>query len=368
MLKRLFGGKKNKVESLEEAKVQLIEDIKDEALPKKITQDLETCLEFLKESTPQEIESFKESIFNLTESTSSSQIARAFGVYSNLLERVHITEEDVLKAVNLYNIYLEKSIPFFNLLKDEVKRGEEGDGFYSVDIDEIYKQLMADRNQVYEETAKSVVLIDALGQNLINILSADQSYIKLAKDQLGNDIKQIRDYNQSAYWIERLFDVLFDEPIVVIDVDNHIGIEAKMSGVSDNSQLHLLLMGLPELNSVPAINEQALAIAKGEGIHVSNVIVEYKWNMYHYEVTDQDGWEEIKIGPAKTIELQDFWIAGETTPQELSVNNGKRVILLGRTPVKRASKLQRSFKNMKASVEVVRTLSEEEINTWLKLG
>lgn len=368
MFKRLFGGKKNKAESLDDAKKNLLENIVEETQPKKLTESIELCLDFLKEGTSDDIEDIKNVVFQLTQSDSAAQTSKAFSVYSNLLERVHTTEADVRRAIELYTANLDQAIPFFNLLEEEVKKAEEGDEYYSVDIDEIYKQLISDRELVSEETAKSAVLIDSLAQNLVNILSADPHYIKLAKASLQEKVKQIRDYNQGAFLLEKLFNVVYDDPIVVIDVDNHIGIEGKMGGVSDNYQLHLLLMGLPELNPIPAINEDALSIAKGEGIHISNLVVEYKWNMYRYEVTDQEAWDEIKIGPAKTIELKDFWLEGDTMPQEISVHNGKRVLLLGRSPMKRNSRLQRTFKNMKASIKVEKVLTKEEIDQWLKFS
>lgn len=367
MFKRLFSNKRNKTETLSDAVKVLIEHIEEEETPKKISQSLETCLDFLKEGTAEDIERTKEAIFQLTQSETVSLTSRSFSVYASLLERVHITGDDVKKAIDLYAIHLTEAVPFFILLSEEVKKAEEGEGYYSVDIEEIYKQLLSDRQLISESTAKSTLLIDALVQNLMNILSCEQAYINLAKGILRNDILQIKEYNQGAYWMDRLFDVLFDEPIVVIDVDNHIGLEGNMSGIGDNSQLHLLLMGLSELNETLAINDQALAVAQGMGIQSSNIVVEYKWNMYTYGITEQEGWEEIKIGPAKTLELQDFWIAGEGTPQEIPSHNGKRIILLGRTPIKRASRLQRTFKNMRANIEVEKVLNEEEVSKWLKM-
>lgn len=366
MFKKLFGKKKStKPQSLAEAKSVLIENISEESFNKNVGESFEHCLEFLTEASKEEIDEFANSIFNLIDALPTAQGSIALSVCSSLVERGHHDEGLIDKIVDLYSKYLKEAMPFFILLDKEVKKGEEGESELDVDVDSLYYELLKDRNQVPENVAKSVIRIEQFSQYIISILSINSSTTNRHKSKLKDYIYFVRDYIQACYWISRLFEVLFEEPIVVIDVDNHIGFEGVMSGVNDNFQLQLLLMGLPELNKQAAINENDLSVVNGTGIHISNSIVEGKWNMYNREIIDQEDWLDIKVGPAKTHELKDFWIWAEGTPLEISVHNGRRAILLGRSSYKRQSRVQRTFKNMKASIEVEKVLSDEEINVWL---
>lgn len=364
MFKKLFGRKKNQPESLEEAKEALLENIKEEALNKHIPKSLEDLMNFFAtEENDDKIADIKQSIFSLIDVLPPAQSVQAFTTYSNLLDRLGVSVNDTQQVVDLYDSYLQKSIPFFNILSEEVKKGEEGDSEH--DIDSIHYQLIRDRERVSEEVAKSVVVLNPFSQNVVDILSVDASYIALGKEKVGEIVKQIKDYNQGAYWVDRLFSVLFEEPLLVIDVDNHVGFEGKMSGIGDNVQLQLFLMSMPELNEHSALTERDFSVVNGTGIHMSPAVIDGKWNLYNWGIIEEDDWDDIKVGPAKTLELQDYWIWGEGTPQEIATRDGKRAVLLGRPTYKRPMKLQRAFKNLKASIEVERILTEDEISEYL---
>lgn len=363
MFKKLFGIKKNKVETLEEAKAALLENIKEPNLNKDMPKSLEQCFEFFENSPKEVIEAIKSEIFSLIDTPVLGQSVHAFSVYTSILEHAYISEGDIPKVIELYKGHLVKSLPFFELLDKEVKKGEEGEN--ELDLDGLYSFLIKDREQVAEEVAKSVVLIDNMTQNLINIISLNPSYIRQAEEALSEQVRFVKDYNQGVFWMERLFETLFDEPIVVIDVDKHIGIEGKMSGVNDNAQLQLLLMGMSELNEIPLVNGVSLAVVNGTGPHVSPSVTEGKWNMYNYDIVKEEGWHEIKIGPAKTLELESKWVSLQGAPSEISVHDGKRVLLLGRPTYKRQMRVQRTFKNLRADITVEKILSEEEVDSWL---
>lgn len=366
MFKKLFGKKKStKPQSLADAKAELIENISEESSNRHVADSFNHCLDFLTDAPKEEVDSFANSILELTDTLPVAQAALALSICTSLIERGYRNEDFIEKIVDLYSKSLKDGMPFFVLLNKEVKKGEEGDSEIDVDVDTLYTELLKDRSLISESVATAVLKVEHFSQYMISILSIDSSLLDKYKSKLKDDIFFIKDYIQACYWVNRLFNMLFSEPVLVIDVDNHLGIEAIMSGVSDNFQLQHLLMGIPELNNQKAISDQDLAVVNGTGIHISNSIVESKWNMYNREIIDQEDWQDIKVGPAKTHELQDFWIWGEGTPLEISVHNGRRVILLGRSSYKRQSRIQRVFKNMKASIEVEKVLTDEEINSWL---
>lgn len=364
MFKKLFGKKKSqKPESYDEAKNLLIESISEESSNKNLGKNFDFCLEFLEEDETK-VEDLASSVLPLIESLPLPQAALALSVCVGLIERGYHNDEFIDKIISIYDKHLSAAQPLFKLLEEKVKMSEEGDTMVQ-DIHSIYNSLVADRNLVPENVVFSAQRVEAFSQSIAAILSISPSYVFKYKSKLKDNILSAIDSYPVCYWLFVLLDILFEDPILVIDIDNNIGFEGKMSGVSDNFQLQHLLMGLSELNENPAISEADLAVANGTGIHVSNTIMERKWNMYTHDIIGESGWEEIKIGPAKTFELQDHWILGKDQPIDIPVREGRRVILLGRCSHKQPCKLQRTFKNLKANIEVERMLTDEEINTWL---
>lgn len=364
MFKKLFGKKKSqKPESYDEAKNLLIESISEESSNKHLAKNFDFCLEFLEEDE-NKVEDLANSVLPLVESLPLPQATLALSICVGLIERGYHNDEFIDQIVSIYDKHLTAAQPLFKLLEEKVKMSEEGDMMVQ-DIHSIYNSLVADRNLVPENVVFSAQRVEVFSQNITAILSINPSYISKYKEKLKDNVLSAISSYPVCYYLIILFDILFGDSILVIDVDNNIGFEGKMSGVSDNFQLQHLLMGLSELNENTAISDADLAVANGTGIHVSNTIMERKWNMYTHEIIDEKGWDEIKVGPAKTYELQDHWILGRDQPIDIPIRDGKRVILLGRCSHKQPCKLERTFKNLKAKIEVERMLTDEEINTWL---
>ncbi len=367
MLKKLFGKKRREPKSFEEVKEDLLESIREESLNRKINSNMELLTDYFTEEKETEILDLQKDIYAMATSLPLAQSFAAMTATASLCDYGYYTDSLVDQIVEDYQQLLEKAKPFFDILHQKVKEGEEGELEEDLDVDSLYQQLINDQELISQELSKAVRKFEFTSRNMISILSINPSITLRNKSKLKDQIHSVKIYATSTYWIDRLFEVLYDEPIVVIDVDNNRGFEGKMSGVSDNFQLQLLLMSMQEINENPSFGGPELSVLNGTGVQMTNSIVEGKWNMYNLDIINQDGWEEIKIGPDKTYDLQDLWIWGEGTPKEISVHNGRRAILLGRTPVKRSTRLQRTFKNVKASIEVEKVLSPDEINQWLGL-
>lgn len=367
MLKKLFGKKKEPL-TFDNAREELLESIKEESLNRNAVKNLDILLSLSNEENESNLGELVSTVFQMAKTLPMPQFGIAMSACATFFEQGFGNERIADEIVSYYLDMLQGSKPFFDMLSDMVKKGEEGESDIDVDVDSLYQELMKDRNLVSESLGESVVKVDHFSRYMISILSIDSSLISKYKDKLIIYINSVKDCFQSFYWLDRLFNLLFDEPVLVIDVDNHIGFEGKMNGVSDNYQLQYLLMSLPELDEQPQISGPALTVVNGKGPQVSNIVAKCKWNMYNLDIIKEEDWTDIKIGPAKTMELQDFWIWGEGTPSEISIHNGRRVILLGRSPIERTTRIQRIFKNVEASVEVERMLTDEEINKWLGLS
>ena len=164
--------------------------------------------------------------------------------------------------------------------------------------------------------------------------------------------------------------MLFDEPVVIIDIDKKIGFKGKISGVVDNYQLQHLLMDLPLLNDGGvSISEEDLEVINGEGEQKTENSIECKWNMYNLELCEQSNWQRIvnnTENPSQSVDFRNTWIWGEGTPSDISIHDGYRVLLLGAPSYSRSSTIQRTFKNLKANIEIEEELSSEEIDNWLR--
>jgi len=53
--------------------------------------------------------------------------------------------------------------------------------------------------------------------------------------------EHIAEYHLAGHWLQQLFRVLDDEPIVVIEPTTKLGVLGRISGVVDNFQLNVLL-------------------------------------------------------------------------------------------------------------------------------
>lgn len=368
MFGKLFGKKKStKPETLADAKRVLIENITEESFNKNVGDNFNDCMDFLIDAPAEELSDFASSIFALVNDLPTAQSILALSICSTMVKRGYDNEEFVDRIVSTYSDWLVESMPFFVLLDKQVKEGEQGDSIEDIDVDSLYYELLKDRSLVSEKIGDFVTRIERSSMDIVSILSMNALHISKYKSKLKDNISIVKDYVQGVYWMSMLFEVLFDEPIIVIDVDQNKGFEGRMSGVSDGFQLQHLLMGVPELNEQPAISEKDLSVANGTGIHVSNSMINGKWNMYNSGVLEHEDWLNIKVGPAKTFELKDFWIWGENIPSEIPVHKGKRVIFLGRSSYKRTARSQRTFENLKANIQVDKMLSDDEVQIWLGL-
>lgn len=368
MFKKLFGKKNSILATPQDIRIELIETIKEESLSKYFDKHLNRYIDSLTEENSNDVAILSEELLELISDSSNYTAITALSAISSLSERGYYNESIVNKVIAEYKDLLEITKPFFDIFCDKIKNGESGDADYEIDADSLYHELIKDENLISAQIRKSISRLDGFSKYILSILSMDLKSNIRYYNELKDYIIDIISYKAEFYWIDRLLNILYEEPILVIDIDNNRGFTGKINGVSDNYQLMHLLMSLPQLNESPAISESDLKVIDGRGIHVSNSVITGKWNMYNYGIIDIEGWEEIKIGPAKTYDLQDFWIWGEGTPSEISVHNGYRIILLGRSPIQRQTRLQRTFQHVRANIEVEKVLTEEEIKQWLKLN
>ena len=330
-----------------------------------INATLQKCMGLLPNSAKEEVVTFMKDVFKLTSLSDQRLSALASNICGYLVEIGYPSTVILDELIEFVNDALDKSHIFFevmsasaaNIAQDVEDRNEK--------IDELYSNLLNDPDIVDDDTFRAISNINEHYTAAISVFAIDKNNLIKGKSVLGKKIAFAAPYSQGCYWINLLFKTLFDEPIIVIDLDNNKGFRGKMNGVVDNYQLHHLLMGIPFLNPTLAINEEDLAVANGSGKQIEDRSIDCKWNLYNLELCCEDNWREVLDDSSKSIDFRYSWIWSEGEPTSISIHNGYRVILLGEPSYVRSSKVQRTFKNLKASIDIEKELSPTEINEWL---
>jgi len=334
-----------------------------------VNTSLQPCFRLLADSNEEDVNIFMKRTFALVNLPNIERASLATTICGYLVENGFPSNAILYDFIDFYEGLLDKSRPFFDLLSSHTSKMRVPEEEKEEAINKIYSELLNDEDLVDNDTYNAVIALDKFYACGISLFSINRENFEKAKVRLKDKVVITGNYSQGCYWIDRLFTVLFDEPVVVIDIDNEIGFEGKINGVVDNYQLQHLLMGIPLLNkNGVSISEENLAIVNGTGPQSSENSIESKWNMYNLGLCTQPTWKTLVNNQediSQSIEFRDYWIWSEGSPMDIPVYDGYRVILLGAPSYSRSSRIQRTFKNLKANIDIEKELSEEEINRWL---
>jgi hypothetical protein len=203
-------------------------------------------------------------------------------------------------------------------------------------------------------------MLDKLFPPVIAVLSSDQTYRTQAQSMRGQ-LDRLADYHNAARWIQKMLTVLHDEPYVAIEPSTRLGIVGKMSGLSENFQLNVLLMDVFPNSGVRRVSAEAAAIARGKGPQQGVEILTGAWNLYTARALRSDG----TLPDVRDSSTSDHWIWNEGNPTDIPAIDGFRAILLGPPSYSRTWKSQRDFANLPAEMTVERELTPHEIDQWL---
>ncbi|NDW17673.1 hypothetical protein D0T53_01925 [Dysgonomonas sp. 216] len=310
------------------------------------------------------------SIFSLVKLPNIDRAAMAASICGYLVENGYPGDVIVGDFIELYDSLLDSSAPFFEAYYKRIEGFDKSDDETEEKTNEIFQNLWQERLESAPQEIGAVVCLDKFFPCGISLFSADRKAFSSGKEKLNTKVSAFAEANQGCYWFDKLFTVLFDEPVVVIDMDTNRGFTGKMSGIVDNFQLQLVLMGINGFNDEVNINDEDLDIIHGFGSQSSESVVEGKWNMYDCHLIGKGGWEELinnkKASVDKARDFMDTWIWSEGSPADIPVKNGHRVILLGQPSYIRNLSIQRTFKNLEAYVEIEKKLTSEEIAEFLK--
>jgi hypothetical protein len=170
--------------------------------------------------------------------------------------------------------------------------------------------------------------------------------------------------NGGAQWIATMLRVLDDEPYLAIEVPTRRGVKGRMSGISVNFQLHMLLMDVfPRLaGEAPRLSARVVDVARGRGPQQLDEGVQGAWNMYQWTALQAD----LSLPGGQDKSATKDWIWNEGTPSDIPLFDGVRLILLGPPAYPREWGVQRDFMNLPAELTVDAVLSPAEVEACLR--
>jgi len=176
---------------------------------------------------------------------------------------------------------------------------------------------------------------------------------------------KIVEYHDAGHWLSRMLSVLDNEPTLVIEPQTRLGMLARMSGVVENFQLNVLLMDTfpnPGIFARRRVPKSVADVARGIGPQQTDETVKGCWNLYNWTAIEPG----LKLPDSSNYRDSDSWIWGEGSPEDISVFEGRRVVLLGPASYARAWGCARMFDKLPATLEVEQNLAKDEVTDWLQ--
>ena len=188
---------------------------------------------------------------------------------------------------------------------------------------------------------------------IIQICSVDPAS-RLALADLQPAVAELEEEHEWAHWIALMLAVLHEAPFVAIEPSSGKAVGGRISGVSENFQLHTLLMDAFDR----PVDPEVLAIARGDGPQQGDREVAGAWNLYTYRAL-RDG----RL-PEPDASQSGEWIWNEGVPAVIPEIDGTRVILLGEPLYERTWDAVRTFPALRATLDPS-ALSQQDARAWL---
>ena len=161
--------------------------------------------------------------------------------------------------------------------------------------------------------------------------------------------------------------MLDNEELLVIHPASEQGFRVRISGISDNFQLHTLLadaLNGPDGFPYDKPDPQTAAISRGEQEPTDDDFAVGVFNMVN--------WTGIKglLGESddddESHSFFDEWIWGEGTPYDIEKFEGTRVVLIDDAPYQRSWQAHLTFDGIRPEVTVVEKLTPQQVQDWLQ--
>jgi hypothetical protein len=252
---------------------------------------------------------------------------------------------------------MKQSSVFIQACKKELLES----GIPEEEQDEHFQEVSESLSQEMKVEARAFASLDLFQRSATTIFSVSSQARKDAV-ALRDMALQLGDY---CHWLAMLLGVLDNEPLIVLEPGTGLGILGKLNGVTDNFQLHVLLMDVfPQKGFIKSrrVSTQIVDVARGTGPQQTQDTVTGYWNMYNWQAVHSN----LQLPAPDDRSSSNLWIWGEGKPEDISIFENYRVVLLGPAAYQRGWGSQRTFSHLKASITDIRLLSSREVKDWLQ--
>jgi len=182
---------------------------------------------------------------------------------------------------------------------------------------------------------------------------------------LAKQMVELQAHNAGASWLYPLLMVLDREPVLAIEPDTKLGLVGRMSGISSNFQLHVLLMDVfphSDPRSDRRISQRAADVTRGTiAEQQDDAGIVGCWNLHAWTALQGTG----RLTNDHSPSAMDHWIWNEGVPAHIPIFDGYRVVVLGPPSYERNFSAQRDYLNLRADIEVERPLTPGEVDGWV---
>jgi hypothetical protein len=233
------------------------------------------------------------------------------------------------------------------------------------DLDAAFREVAVRLRSDMPKAAAAWDALEALHRPAIAVLAASPE-ARAQSHSVARKMTGLHEYNSGASWLLPLLLTLDREPILAIEPDTGLGLVGRISGVSSNFQLHLLLMDIfpkPDSRSGRRISQKAADIVRGRiAEQQDDAPIVGQWNLHAWTALRGAG----ALSRGHDATSTSNWIWNEGVPADIPVFDSYRVVLLGAASYARSFVAQREFQNLCADIEVEHLLSPDEVDAWVK--
>lgn len=234
--------------------------------------------------------------------------------------------------------------------------GDEKEDFH--DHDTIIQTHLSSNSELKRSWQK----LEDLYVPLVAYYSKDANARK--EDNVKYDFSLTANLNNSGYWLNKLLPTYTDAPLLVIEPLTGRGIEARMSGVTSNVQMHILLMDIfpnPDNEKRGNYSKLDVNVARGQGNANYQDSISTHWNLVNWHgAPEKSGIRDNDLAP------HSVWIWHEGVPGDIPLFEDRLIVILDPPLIKRSFSWGRDFMHLDAEIVIENELSRQDVDIWLE--
>lgn len=263
------------------------------------------------------------------------------------------------KLFAIIQTHVKAATPFAKLVTEAYKD-------YDPDETERTEQsIMAALMDEHPEAGQAFRCLSRATDNMTVLMSYEREFLRQYRDEgtLDAMLAPIAPYHNLSLRLQMLMRIFDERTCLLLDTGHKRGFLLKGDGISDLPQLHALLIDtLAEAYGHDPLDERASALVQGTGPAFTGDWVQGTWSFWHREALDEQSQLPTSLNDINSVHhlptdgsVDQLSDAPDNLPE-----HPQTLILLGPSAHFESWTLQRDFMALRASLEIIRPLSDDE--------